>query len=634
MAQRQNKWFRLFKQFVADIRIVSKEILSDDPRGVPLVLWESQRRFIKEVGEGLDDGIHIFRALKSRQLGVTTVSLAIDVFWLAMHDNIIGAIVTDNEANRDANRALIRKYVNSFEEGYFGSAFSIVDDNRTMMTFSNGASLRFLVAGTKKKSVSWAEGTGYALIHCTEVSKYANSDGLKSLYEGFAQTNPNRLSIEESTANGYNHWKSRYDQGALDPYTIRSFFIGWWSGDTNRIERTDPRFRVWGKLPPDKEEREKIAAVAKFYNWQVSPEQLAWIRWKESDAGREQELLQQNQPWTAVDAFVQSGRSFFAVRSINKDLKKMDDSIAAGEATYRYKGYRYVESNTFLDFYMEEETEDKDRVELKVWEEPKPNGKYAIGFDVAYGRNDHKDGNVISVWRCFADCMVQVAEYATYGVDVRYASWVFFHLCAAYGDVMGNIEIGGPGRLVMQEFQHLRELLAADHNKEKVKARNWEDAAANARWYLYHKPDSLGAGYIANFETNWSTKPRLMHGYASSYVTNCIEARSRKLLDEMMLVQVDEDGGIGAPDSSDVDEKDDRAFAAAFAHLAWADWIRRDMLAQGQTYERVMADERGEVQPITKVVDGIVYRFLARQEELSQEDPPRGTEFQIRNGLV
>ncbi len=125
-----------------------------------------------------------------------------------------------------------------------------------------------------------------------------------------------------------------------------------------------------------------------------------------------------------------------------------------------------------------------------------------------------------------------------------------------------------------------------------------------------------------------------MHGYASSYVTNCIEARSRKLLDEMMLVQVDEDGGIGAPDSSDVDEKDDRAFAAAFAHLAWADWIRRDMLAQGQTYERVMADERGEVQPITKVVDGIVYRFLARQEELSQEDPPRGTEFQIRNGLV
>jgi hypothetical protein len=438
----------------------------------------------------------------------------------------------------------------------------------------------------------------------------------------------------ESTANGYNHWKSRWEQGATDPYVQRSFFIGWWSGDTNRIERSDPRFKQWGKFPPDKDEREKIAAVAKLYNWHVTPEQLCWIRWKEGNAGADQDLHQQNQPWTAADAFVQSGRSFFAVRMINKDLKKMDDSAKAGEMTYAYKGYRYVETDRFLDFYMEEETEDKDRIELKIWEEPKPNGKYAIGFDVAYGRNDHKDGNVISVWRCYADCVVQVAEYATYGVDVRYASWVFFHLCAAYGDVMGNIEIGGPGRLVMQEFQHLRELLDAEHNRDKVKARNWEDAAANARWYLYHKPDSFGAGYIANFETNWSTKPRLMHGFASSYVTNCIVVRSRKLLDEMMLVQVDEDGAIGAPDSSEVDEKDDRAFAAALAHIAWADWIRRDMLSQGLTFERVIKDESGEVQPITRVVDGVVYRFLARQEELANQEPEKGTEWQRRNGLV
>jgi hypothetical protein len=97
---------------------------------------------------------------------------------------------------------------------------------------------------------------------------------------------------------------------------------------------------------------------------------------------------------------------------------------------------------------------------------------------------------------------------------------------------------------------------------------------------------------------------------------------------------VDEDGGIGAPDSRDTDEKDDRVFAAALAHLAWIDWIRRDMLSQGLTFERVTKEERGEVPKAAKVVDGIVYRFLAKQEELANEDPPRGTAFQIKNGLV
>ena len=634
-----NKYLTLFQDFVADIRIVSKEVVSDDPRGVPLVLWESQRRLIKEVGGGLDDGIHQFFALKSRQLGVTTVSLAIDVFWLAMHNNIIGAMVTDNEANREANRALITKYVNSFEDGYFGDSFKIVASNREMMQFSNGAIFRFLVAGTKKKSISWAEGTGYSLLHCTETSKYANPEGLRSLIEGFAQTNPNRLLIMESTANGFNHWKNRWEAAAADPYTQRAFFIGWWSGDTNRIERRDPRFTVYGKFGPNKEERTKIAAVKQLYNWEITPEQLAWIRWKETDAGRDQDLLQQNQPWTAAEAFVESGYSFFTVRDINKDMNRiMDANKSLGkESPYVYQGYRYNNGDDFFTFTLEKldpgEAGTQELVELKVWEEPKQNGKYVIGYDVAYGRNDHKDGNVITVWRCYADKIIQVAEYATYGVDVRHAAWAFFHICAAYGDVMGNLEIGGPGRLVMSEFQHLRELLGAEHNQARVKERNWEDAASQARWYLYHKPDSMGAGYIYNFETNWSTKPRLMHNLRSCYATHEIEIKSRKLLEEMLLVMVDEDGAIGAPDSSDIDSKDDRVFSMAFATLAWTDWIRKDMLAQGKTFEQVGKEESGEITPLTKTVGSIVYRFLATQEELANLEPPRGTAYEIANGF-
>lgn len=440
---------------------------------------------------------------------------------------------------------------------------------------------------------------------------------------------------------GYNHWKARYDQGKADRFNQRSFFIGWWASDTNTIERSQPDFLTYGRLPPTKEEKEHIAAVKMLYSWDITKEQLAWIRWREANAGQEQDLLQQNQPWTEADAFVQSGHSFFEIRTINKDIKRIADTNEKetddNPSEYRFKAYRYVVVDNFFSFGMERITriEDSDLVELKVWEEPVHDGKYVIGFDCAYGRNDHKDGNVFTVWRCYADRIVQVAEYATYGVDIRHAAWAFFHLCAAYGDVMGNIEIGGPGRLVMQEFQHLRELLAAEHNQSKVKERNWEDAASQARWYLYHKPDSFGAGYVANFETNWSTKPRLMHSIRSCYSSGEVLIRSRKLLDEMILVQVDEDGGIGAPDSTDIDQKDDRVFSMAFACLAWTDWVKRDMLSRGLTYDVVQKLDSGDERPMrAQMITNQVYRWLARQEELANEPPERGSQWQIDNGLV
>ena len=61
MAPRAKKWLKAFTSFAEDLRIKSKENTSSfDERGSKLVMWESQRRFMVEVGEGLDNGIHVF----------------------------------------------------------------------------------------------------------------------------------------------------------------------------------------------------------------------------------------------------------------------------------------------------------------------------------------------------------------------------------------------------------------------------------------------------------------------------------------------------------------------------------------------------------------------------------------------
>lgn len=615
-----SRWIEVFHEFAKDARINSKEISTDDPRGAPIKLWDSQTRFLNFVGQGLDDGIRQFYILKSRQLGMTTVSLLIDVFWCAMNANLFGALITDSEKNRDVNRMILRNYVNSFEDGYFGDEFRIIKDNRTFMTFSNGSRLDFLVAGTKKKSVSWAEGAGYVMAHATEVGKYGDSEGMESFQEAMAQTNPNRLFIAESTGNGFNPWRSMWMGAHNDPYTKRAMFAGWWSSDVNIIQRSDPRFIQYGGYSASGEEREKVAAVARLYGHKVTPEQLAWIRWRSDNVGDAEGIFAQNQPWTADDAFIMSGFSFFQVRQIAKDIKERIDAPPApvSEGGYGFKPYRYELGERFFDIKLVAiEPDDEMEIELKIWEEPVSGGKYVIGMDPAWGRNEHADRHCVEVFRCFADKIVQVAEYATANVEVKHAAWVLAHLAGAYDDVIVNIDLNGPGRALMMEWDHVRDLMNAQMNENLVKTRDWENALGNARWYLYNRPDSMGKGFAANFETTSRTKSELMHQMRGAYVTRELVIRSIPLLEEMRIVVMDGDI-IGAPESNSENSKDDRVFATALANRAWINWRRPELLSQGLTLQRVVEEESGRVLPQNRSLNQIVSRFFLTAEQKAQ----------------
>ena len=513
-----SRWIALFEEFIKDLRIASKEVVSTDERGVPLSLWHSQRIVLDAIGRGLDDDIRKFYVLKSRQLGVTTITLAIDLFWMAMHRDLTGALVTDTEQNRDANRMILSRFFESFPPDYFGDDFRITKHNRQFMAFSNGSRFDFLIAGTQKKGVSWAEGRGYAMMHLTECSKYGSPEGLDSLEESFAQANPNRLAIYESTANGPNHWKRRYEDARDDLYSKRSCFVGWWAGDFNVIQRSDPRYLQYGTYPATNDERERLKLIKNRYDVKITPEQLAWVRWKDATAD-DQQMLKQNQPWLPEEAFIVSGYSFFQVRQLGKDINAID----ADPERYGFIGYRYELGNDFFSIKMVVEEEDLDAVELRVWEEPKEGAWYVIGADPAWGRSDHKDRHAASVWRCFADKLVQVAEYATADVEPKHFAWVLAHLAGAYRQCIVNVEINGPGRMIMQEWDHVRGMLNADMYREEVRSRDWEDALGYARWYLYHRPDSMGAGYAANFEclaldtplptpTGWTTMGEVREG--------------------------------------------------------------------------------------------------------------------------
>ena len=67
-----------FYQFCRYLRIEKKE------RGMITLgetLLGTQTYVMDEVAKGLKDDIHFFIVLKGRQLGITTISLAMDLYW-------------------------------------------------------------------------------------------------------------------------------------------------------------------------------------------------------------------------------------------------------------------------------------------------------------------------------------------------------------------------------------------------------------------------------------------------------------------------------------------------------------------------------------------------------------------------
>jgi hypothetical protein len=630
--QTQEDWIEIFLKFIKFLKIDSKELESDDPTGgSEFKLWTSQKLFLKELAYGLSKGIRVFYVLKSRQLGISTVSLAIDIFWLALFPGTIGSFVVDTEANRETFRAVIRRYIKSFPPNFFGKSFNIVKggDNRNMMRFSNGSRLDFLVAGTRKNSV-WAESKGYVLSHLSEVSKYGDARGLDSFKESMSQTHPNRLYIYESTASGYNHWYSMWTEAARDTDTIHRMFIGWWANDLNMIKENDPRFIKYGIDAPNEDERAQIDWVKTHCGLTIKMKQLAWYRWRCSDTSVDMDSIHQLQPWNDEECFVKSGNSFFPVRVIGDLLKQLEENPV------EFYGFRYWLGNDFYTGRMEEivDQERVGEVDLRIWEKPREGHRYAIGVDAALGRTDNADQNTIEVFDCYADQMVQVAEYASDQDDTRQAAWVLAYLAGIYTDCRINVDVtGGYGTAIMNELDQLKQRMRSEMYSKLTGSYQWDDFLSNASWYLYHRPDSMGAGYAKNWVWGSRTKFWAINSYRDSFCSNLLCIRSKRLLNQMAMV-VRDGSDIGAFVGAKGRQHDDLVFAAILAEVAWKEWLRPVMINESYTYESVnMPQNTSAGQNMTKFVESITQKFFKEQAEASEQFDDR-PQYLVDRGLA
>lgn len=616
-------WLPLFREFLKYIRIPSKEVAALDERGAPLDLWRSQEMALKTIVRGLDKGQRTFMFGKARQQGISTIFEALTIFWVATHDSLIAAMVVEDGKNKKALRLKIQGYIASFPKNFFGKKFGIETDNDDFMTFTNGSRIDFLSAGKSEKQKNWGEGRGYALAHLSEVSKYGSAEDLASFKNTLATKNPDRLVIYESTSKGFNHWKTMWDEFGNDQFDKCRMFIGWWGREDNRIEKTDPRYKVYGTAEPDDLETELMGQVEKDYGHKISRQELAWYRKQSDDLSVDMEALSQNLPWTMEQSFVASGRPFFLRHYLSKQYNKFDED----PEFYKYRGFRYIMGNEFWATVCEPiyDPHQKSEITLKVWDDPVDDAQYVIGCDPAYGRDGEGDNHCISVWRCFGDKLVQVAEWAEREHDTRQAAWVLSHLAGAYKNVLINPEVNGPGGVLIQELEHLRQLtmISPKHFENNSENKNWDDFLTSANFYLYKKTDLFTQSAAKGMMSGIRQQYELMNVTRDKFVTDKLVIRSKLLVDEMMDVVQEANDHIGAKSAYD-----DRVFAMALAVRAWNDSLMIPMNANNVMFDDYLKERSGEpVDKASKMINNVIRDYMTKAQE-EGENPPVQTHKQ------
>jgi hypothetical protein len=582
-----------FKKYLKHLRIHSR-----DYGNIPFKMIGTQTYILDEIVKGLDEGITTFVVLKGRQQGATTLFMAIDFFYALAYPGLLGTFILHEEKALAKWRAMIEMQLQSMPPTIGNKRFrpKVESHNRNLLLLANKSSFSYLIGGVQENS---GGGLGRSMasnyVHATEVAMYANEDDLKAFKASISSIYEHRLQIWESTANGFNHF---YDQcmSAKDSKTTRFIFSGWWRDERNQFHIKDSRFKIFA--PSNRLthlERERVRAVKQQYGFDISLQQLAWYRWKmEDEFANDQNVMDQEFPFTEQDAFVSTGSKYFTSPVLTQITR---DAHRKPFQTYRYKMTRRWED---IEVYNVSDL----RSELRVWEHSSKLGYYVVSCDPAYGSSDQADNNCIQVWRAFADCLVQVAEYCTNVFSTYQTAWVLAHLAGFYGqkDCRVILEINGPGKAVFSELQRTRDYL----REMPPSAGNYDlkNCLRNMKDFYYQRIDTMSGDLAYHLVMTEDIKRMLMARFKDAIDRGYMEVRSLPLIEEMRRL-VNDDGSIEA----DGGGNDDRVVTAAMAHECWRKWLQPMLIGMRMTRARALQnDERGGDEPIDKLISNYLRR--------------------------
>ena len=250
--------------------------------------------------------------LKARQMGFSTLAEAIIFKQTATNPNISSGIVAHIE---DATNNLFNMSNLFYQELPEKVKPKVSQSNAKEIVFDDkkGVGLRSRIKCMTAGGKSIGRSETFQNLH---ISEYAFWPGdKKSTLAGLLQAvpdTPDSMIIIESTANGYEDFKKRWDDAVSGKSDFIPVFCAWYELDEYRRNAT-------GIILSDKE-----IELQKMYN--LSIEQIAWRRWKiANDCGGDEQIFMQEFPSCPEEAFITSGNSVFDKQSIIRQIEKQNN---------------------------------------------------------------------------------------------------------------------------------------------------------------------------------------------------------------------------------------------------------------------------------------------------------------------
>ena len=343
---------------------------------VPFRLNDAQRKLYAVAKRQQDAGKPVrLIILKARQLGFSTLTEGLIFHACATRKNTNALIVAHRE---DATANLFRMSKLFYDELPAPVKPMLRASNAQELVFENPSKLRSereARPGLRSRircATAGGRGIGRSdTLQCVHLSEYAfwpdGADGKASTLAGILQAVPSlpgTMVVIESTANGFEDFKERWDAAVAGENDFEPVFFAW-------FENPDYSMPVVPGTEWTPEERELRDA------YRLTDGQLQWRRWCiANNCGGSLDMFRQEYPASPGEAFLHSGTGVFDNEQIVLRLERLPGPVGRGEFT----DGEWTESETGA---------------ITLYELPEEGVPYVLGGDTAGEGSDYFTAIVI-----------------------------------------------------------------------------------------------------------------------------------------------------------------------------------------------------------------------------------------------